>query len=103
MHPIDNAVHALLNSTLRPLMRTAICDGAGGRDAGLAVCASPFVSVDEPSSSADDAGVPLVLPLAAEAGDNGGQTPSEALPAPARASATVDRVPVTQDDRGRHE
>ena len=39
VHPIDSAVHAILNASLRPVLRTYICDKAGGSDAGLAVCA----------------------------------------------------------------
>ena len=38
VHPIDNAVHMLLNTTLRPYMRNVICDGARGKDAGLEMC-----------------------------------------------------------------
>jgi hypothetical protein len=38
VHPIDNAVHYLLNKSLRPYMAGRICDGAGGREAGLAIC-----------------------------------------------------------------
>jgi hypothetical protein len=38
VHPIDNAVHSLLNTTLRPYMRNVICDGARGRDVGLDMC-----------------------------------------------------------------
>ena len=40
VHPIDGAVHALLNATLRPAMRKYICSEAGGKEAGLAVCCS---------------------------------------------------------------
>ena len=38
VHPIDSAVHAFLNATLRPFMRNYICNSAGGRQAGLAIC-----------------------------------------------------------------
>lgn len=38
VHPIDGAVHAMLNATLRPAMRRYICTKAGGREAGLLVC-----------------------------------------------------------------
>ena len=38
VHPIDAAVHALLNATLRPALRRYICDAAGGAQAGLVVC-----------------------------------------------------------------
>lgn len=45
VHPIDGAVHALLNATLRPAMRKFICEGAGGKDAGLAICSSEICKV----------------------------------------------------------
>jgi fission process protein 1 len=38
VHPIDGAVHALLNVALRPAMRKYICKEAGGAEAGLEVC-----------------------------------------------------------------
>lgn len=38
VHPIDGAVHAVLNATLRPAMRRYICREAGGAQAGLAIC-----------------------------------------------------------------
>jgi fission process protein 1 len=38
VHPIDGAVHAALNATLRPAMRRYICSQAGGGKAGLAIC-----------------------------------------------------------------
>lgn len=38
VHPIDGAVHAFLNATLRPAMRNYICKEAGGVEAGLEVC-----------------------------------------------------------------
>lgn len=38
VHPIDAAVHAVLNATLRPALRQYICTEAGGAEAGLAVC-----------------------------------------------------------------
>lgn len=38
VHPIDGAVHATLNVTLRPVMRRYICEAAGGDKAGLAIC-----------------------------------------------------------------
>jgi fission process protein 1 len=37
VHPIDGAVHALLNATLRPAMRKYICEN-GGKEAKLEVC-----------------------------------------------------------------
>ena len=39
VHPIDGAVHAVLNATLRPAMRRYICREAGGELAGLLICA----------------------------------------------------------------
>lgn len=39
VHPIDSAVHGLLNASLRPVLRRYICDQAGGSDAQLAICA----------------------------------------------------------------
>ena len=39
VHPIDSAVHGILNASLRPILRGYICNQAGGLDAGLAVCA----------------------------------------------------------------
>lgn len=39
VHPIDSAVHGILNASLRPILREYICNQAGGLDAGLAVCA----------------------------------------------------------------
>ncbi|KAI3428478.1 hypothetical protein D9Q98_007303 [Chlorella vulgaris] len=38
VHPIDAAVHAALNATLRPALRRYVCRSAGGKEAGLAVC-----------------------------------------------------------------
>ena len=38
VHPIDTAVHALLNHSLRPLLRRHICNATGGAEAGLAIC-----------------------------------------------------------------
>lgn len=40
VHPIDSGVHALLNATLRPLLRRAICKN-GGAKAGLPICKKP--------------------------------------------------------------
>ncbi|KAK9815841.1 hypothetical protein WJX72_010606 [[Myrmecia] bisecta] len=37
VHPIDNAIHALMNATMRPAMRKYICS-SGGATAGLDVC-----------------------------------------------------------------
>jgi hypothetical protein len=58
VHPIDNAVHLLLNNTLRPYMRAVICDGAGGRSMGLDICLFPS---DEGSVSEGPAGALLEL------------------------------------------
>lgn len=38
VHPIDAAVHALLNVTLRPFLRSFVCNKAGGHSAGLVIC-----------------------------------------------------------------
>jgi fission process protein 1 len=38
VHPIDSAVHGLLNATLRPVLRSYICNKAGGKEAGLPIC-----------------------------------------------------------------
>ncbi len=38
VHPIDNAIHALLNVTLRPALKKAVCEGGQGKEAGLALC-----------------------------------------------------------------
>ncbi|KAL6770791.1 hypothetical protein ACKKBF_B32685 [Auxenochlorella protothecoides x Auxenochlorella symbiontica] len=37
VHPIDSGVHALLNATLRPLLKRGVCS-RGGAEAGLAIC-----------------------------------------------------------------
>lgn len=40
VHPIDNAIHALLNVTLRPALKSYVCGAAGkGKEAGLELCA----------------------------------------------------------------
>lgn len=40
VHPIDNAIHALLNVTLRPALKSFVCGSAGqGKEAGLELCA----------------------------------------------------------------
>lgn len=54
VHPIDNAVHAVLNRSLRPYMRGVICDGAGGRDVGLDMCLIAYT--DDEGSDASSAG-----------------------------------------------
>jgi hypothetical protein len=38
VHPIDNAVHALLNVTLRPALRSYVCGPGQGALADLALC-----------------------------------------------------------------
>ena len=39
VHPIDNAIHALLNVTLRPSLKKLVCGGVGrGKEAGLELC-----------------------------------------------------------------
>jgi fission process protein 1 len=40
VHPIDNAIHALLNVTLRPALKGLVCGAVGkGKEAGLELCA----------------------------------------------------------------
>jgi hypothetical protein len=39
VHPIDNAVHAVLNLTLRPAMKKYVCLAGQGKLAGLDMCA----------------------------------------------------------------
>ena len=38
VHPIDNAIHALLNLSMRPAMRKYICGQGQGALADLAIC-----------------------------------------------------------------
>lgn len=38
MHPIDNAIHALMNMSLRPVMRRYVCGEGQGALAGLQIC-----------------------------------------------------------------
>eukprot|EP00890_Picochlorum_soloecismus_P001234 jgi/Picsp_1/2110/NSC_05575-R1_mitochondrial protein 18 kda len=38
VHPIDSAVHALLNASLRKYLRSYICELKGGKLAGLPIC-----------------------------------------------------------------
>ena len=38
VHPIDNAVHLLLNVTMRPAMRKFICGAGQGALADLEIC-----------------------------------------------------------------
>jgi len=38
VHPIDNAVHMLLNVTMRPAMRKYICGAGQGALANLEIC-----------------------------------------------------------------
>jgi len=40
VHPIDNAVHVLLNMTMRPAMRKFICGAGQGGLADLEICAA---------------------------------------------------------------
>lgn len=46
VHPIDNAVHALMNRTLRPAMRKYVCE-RGGTLAGLALCSEEECDADK--------------------------------------------------------
>ena len=38
VHPIDNAIHAVMNMTLRPAMRKYVCSSGQGSLAGLQMC-----------------------------------------------------------------
>jgi hypothetical protein len=38
IRPLDAGVHALLNATLRPVMKKYLCEKAGGKAAGLSIC-----------------------------------------------------------------
>ena len=38
VHPIDNAIHALMNLTLRPSMRSFLCGAGQGCLANLEMC-----------------------------------------------------------------
>ena len=38
VHPIDNAIHALLNVTLRPALKRFVCEQGKGKEAGLELC-----------------------------------------------------------------
>jgi fission process protein 1 len=38
VHPIDNAIHALLNVTLRPALKKFVCEQGKGKEAGLELC-----------------------------------------------------------------
>ena len=38
VHPIDNAIHAIMNMTLRPAMRKYVCSSGQGSLAGLQMC-----------------------------------------------------------------
>ena len=40
MHPIDNAIHAIMNATLRPAMRKYVCGSGQGSLAELQMCNS---------------------------------------------------------------
>ena len=54
VHPIDGAVHAVLNATLRPAMRRYICQEAGGEQAGLLICTDCRSSSSSNSSGEGD-------------------------------------------------
>ena len=38
VHPIDNAIHALLNVSLRPALRAYVCGAGQGKAAALELC-----------------------------------------------------------------
>ncbi len=51
MHPIDNAIHALMNLTLRPAMRKYVCGPGQGALADLDMCIDCQVAADSSPSS----------------------------------------------------
>ena len=53
VHPIDNAVHALLNATMRPAVRKYVCGPGQGALADLEMCVAckPAASEGAPPSS----------------------------------------------------
>ncbi|BDA50051.1 probable mitochondrial fission process protein 1 [Coccomyxa sp. Obi] len=51
VHPIDNAIHALMNLTLRPAMRKYICGPGQGGLADLDMCIDCQVAADSSPSS----------------------------------------------------
>lgn len=48
VHPIDNTVHAILNVSMRPILRKALCKSGGGQLAGLAICDETCIVQDFP-------------------------------------------------------
>ena len=50
VHPIDNTIHALMNMTLRPSMRSFLCGAGQGCLANLEMC-KDCKPADAPSSS----------------------------------------------------
>lgn len=38
VHPIDNLIHLILNKSMRPALKSYICESAGGAKAGLDIC-----------------------------------------------------------------
>ncbi|GMH32869.1 hypothetical protein BSKO_00703 [Bryopsis sp. KO-2023] len=48
VHPIDNAVHAILNVSMRPFLRRVVCENGQGRLAGLAICDETCIINDFP-------------------------------------------------------
>lgn len=51
VHPIDNAIHALMNITLRPAMRKYICGPGQGCLADLEMCNDCQLPSESASSS----------------------------------------------------
>lgn len=48
VHPIDNTVHAILNVSMRPFLRRAVCESGKGQLAGLAICDETCIINDFP-------------------------------------------------------
>lgn len=48
VHPIDNTVHAILNVSMRPVLRKAVCQSGRGQLAGLAICDETCIIKDFP-------------------------------------------------------
>jgi hypothetical protein len=78
VHPIDNAVHLLLNNTLRPTMRDMVCNN-GGSAVGLDMCSVDWKAGPEAPSSNSTAPPPVVTRTAAPpSAKNGASLPGSA-------------------------
>lgn len=47
VHPIDEAVHAVMNVSMRPAVKKFVCGMGGGSRAGLALCADCIAAEDD--------------------------------------------------------